>query len=145
MPRSAASISLRSALRANANRVSKGTPGAICSRKMHLHAGEWGKAVQQSQNADDREVAFEQRVRRLRRRMCDERNLVRRDIAAREQRLNTCDDPRRHALGRIMRGRHLDASDNGARLRIDRDDIRERAADIYTQTQSSTGLGTRRV
>jgi len=60
----------------------------------------------------------------------DERNLAGRDIALRKQCLNAGNDAGRHPLVRRVSRWNLDAGYDRARLRVDRDDIRERSPNV---------------
>jgi hypothetical protein len=89
----------------------------------------------QSDDADARDVALEQRVRRLRGRVRDERDAVRLDTGRGERALETRDDPRRDAFGRVVARRYFDARDDFARARIDDDDVRKRPTDVDADPQ----------
>jgi hypothetical protein len=60
----------------------------------------------------------------------DEGNVVRVDRVLAQQPLEARDDAGRHAVGVIVRGRHLDRGDERARDRIDRNDVGERAPNV---------------
>jgi len=97
--------------------------------RREAHRGA-GKRRTEAHDADARNVAFEQRVRRLRGRVRDERHRLRVDGVLAHQALETRDDAGGDAVGVIVRRRHLDRRRHLARRRIDRYDIGERAADV---------------
>lgn len=96
---------------------------------MHLHAGERAGAVDQSENADLREVAFKKRIRRLRRRVSDECDALRVDPGC-EQTFDALANAARDAVGGVMGRRNLDARDDRAFAGIERYGIGKRTADV---------------
>jgi hypothetical protein len=96
-------------------------------REAHRRTRE---AAAEAHDAHARHVAFEQRVRRLRGGVRDERDVVRVDRVLAQQALQSRDDPSGDAVGMIVRGRHLHRRDERARLRIDGDDVGERSPDV---------------
>src|SRR5579884_221728 len=104
-------------------------------RKTHLHAGERSQSIEQSEHTDERNVAFEERIGCLRRRMRDKRYFAWRDIALCQQLLYAGDDPRGDAFRGSMGGRNFYARYNRSRCCIDSNDVGECASDIYSQAK----------
>ena len=97
--------------------------------RRETHRGPRGGGAE-AHDADPRDVAFEQRVRRLRGRVRDERDRGRIDRVLAQQPLETGDDAGGDAVGMIVRRRHFNRGDQRARRGVDGDDVGERAADI---------------
>ena len=68
--------------------------------------------------------------------MRDESNVLRAQLRALQQPAEALDDAGRDAFGRIVRGRHFDASDQFARCRVDRDHVGKRTADVDPDARS---------
>ena len=105
------------------------------SPETHLHARERAESVEQTQHADLSDVAFEQRVGGLRRRVRDKRNFGRIDRAVRKEPRDAVDDSGRNAGRRGVGRRHFHARYDFAALRIYRDNVGKRAAHIDAEAQ----------
>src|SRR5581483_3369869 len=89
----------------------------------------------QRHDAHRGDVAFQERVRRLRRRVRDERDRRGLDAVLAQQGLEPADDPGGDAVGMIVRRRHLHRRHHLAGRRIHGDDVRERAAHVDPDPQ----------
>lgn len=99
--------------------------------------GEQARPPGDADDADARDVAFQQRVRRLRRRVRDERDARRVDGGIGEQTREAGDDARRDAVRGVVRRRRLYARDDTTGPFVDRHDVRERPADVDADPQTS--------
>jgi hypothetical protein len=106
--------------------------------KAHLPPRQPRQPVEQSQHTDLRKIALEQRVRRLRRRVRDERDAARVDRRCPQQPLDTGHDARRDAARVVMRRGHLHGRNELARGGVDGDDVGERPADVDADADRAT-------
>ena len=105
-------------------------------REVHLPPSRPRQAIEQSQNADLSEVAFQERIGRLRRRVRDECYRAGIDARAVEQSLDAGDDSLGNAARSVVRRRDLDARDECARRRIDGDHVGKRSTDVDPDAQT---------
>ena len=84
-------------------------------------------------HADPGDVAFEQRVHRLRRRVRDELDALGPTSRRAGDHVH---DAGRNTLGVVVRGRHDRLGDDRAGVGVERDGLRERPADVHTETDA---------
>jgi hypothetical protein len=97
---------------------------------MHLPPSQPVAPSHHANHTDLGQIALEQRVRCLRRRMRDKRDVRRCDIRLAQQSLDPAYDAGSDAVLCIVTRRHLDLRDDRARRSVDRDDVGERSADV---------------
>ncbi len=90
-------------------------------------------------DTDPGDVALEQRVGRLRRRVRDEHDVVRAGLQVAKHLLQAIDDPACHTFGRVVRRRYLELRDQDERVGVHGHDVRERPADVDPDAQTWRG------
>ena len=108
-----------------------------------VDALEPAEGTVQADDADLRDVAFEQRVRRLGRRVRDERDPRSIDAGRAQRPPQALDDSGGHALGSVVRRRHLHARYDRPRPRLNDNDVGKRTphVDADAEHQSPLTLG----